>query len=566
VKEEKWKGLRGVCVWAVSLKIHMGKNLATKLAIIVAVLLFFVYGIIGPHSTESLHDNPLQALAKNINLGLDLKGGTHLVLQVHVAEAVNSATDRDVQRIETALATAGVTGATVAKPDAVGQPGLIVISGVTTAQNAQVRSLLNTNEYAQYDVTGQPDGSLKVAMKQAAIDAIEKQTLDTSIEVIRSRVDKLGVSEPQIQPYGLGKNQILVELPGLSDPGRVEEVIQSTAKLEIHAVDGSPVGYDSEAAALSAQPGGVLPTDDYLVSGVGQPGGGKRVYLLKRASEVEGTDFRDAQPGTDINGRPNIKFTLTTDAGEHFYKYTDAHKEGGPTPGSMAIVLENEVKEVAGIRDAIRDQGQIDGGFTQDQANDLSMLLRTGALPASISYTETRTVGPSLGAASIREGVTAAIAGMAAVMIFMLIYYKGSGVNADLALLLNLIILLGYMGWTGAVLTLPGIAGVILTIGMGVDSNVLIFERIREELRAGKTAAGAVKEGFAHAWTTIVDTHVTTIVSAVILLMFGTGPVKGFAVTLIVGLFANLITAVFVSRMIFDWHLQDRPKDAALSI
>jgi preprotein translocase subunit SecD len=544
----------------------MGKNLATKLAIVIVVLLFFIWGIIGPHSMESLRNNPLQALAKNINLGLDLKGGTHLVLQVHVAEAVASETDRDVQRIETALQTAGIVGPIVSKPDPTAQPGLISITGVTPAQSGQVRSLLSGNDYANYDVTGQPDGSIKVSMKLAALNDLEARTLDTSIEVIRARVDKLGVSEPLIQKYGLGENQILVELPGVSDPGRVQDVIQSTAKLEIHAVDGSPAGYDNEQAALAAQPGGQLSTDDYMVSGAGQPGAPSRVYVLKRAAEVEGTDFRDAQPGNDINGRPNIKFTLTTEAGDRFFKYTDAHRDGGSTPGSMAIVLENQVKEVAGIRDAIRDQGQIDGGFTQQQADDLSMLLRTGALPASISYIETRTVGPSLGAASIREGVTAAVAGMAAVMIFMLIYYKGSGVNADLALILNLIILLGYMGWTGAVLTLPGIAGVILTIGMGVDSNVLIFERIREELRAGKTAAAAVKEGFGHAWVTIVDTHVTTIVSAIILLMFGTGPVKGFAVTLMVGLFANLLTAVFVSRMIFDWHLKDRPKESALSI
>ena len=232
----------------------------------------------------------------------------------------------------------------------------------------------------------------------------------------------------------------------------------------------------------------------------------------------------------------------------------------------MAIVLEDKVREVASINSAISDSGEIEGGFTKQQAEDLSLMLRTGSLPASLSYLETRTVGPSLGAASIRQGVIAAIAGMAAVMLFMLIYYKGSGVNADLALILNLIILLGFMGYSHAVLTLPGIAGVILTIGMGVDSNVLIFERIREELRAGKTAAAAVKEGFAHAWITIVDTHVTTIVSAIILLMFGTGPVKGFAVTLMVGLFANLVTAVFVSRMIFDWHLQGKDRTALLSI
>jgi preprotein translocase subunit SecD len=232
----------------------------------------------------------------------------------------------------------------------------------------------------------------------------------------------------------------------------------------------------------------------------------------------------------------------------------------------MAILLDNKVKEVASIQSAIRDSGEITGGFTQQQANDLSLMLRTGALPASITYLETRTVGASLGAASIHQGVVAAIAGMTAVMIFMLVYYRGAGINADLALILNLVILLGFMGYTGSVLTLPGIAGVILTIGMGVDSNVLIFERIREELRAGKTAAAAVDQGFKHAITTIIDTHVTTIVSAMILFLFGSGPVRGFAVTLAFGLFANLFTAVFVSRVIFDAILQRKERGATLSI
>ena len=303
-----------------------------------------------------------------------------------------------------------------------------------------------------------------------------------------------------------------------------------------------------------------------LVHGQATPTAPDQVWMLKRASEVEGTDFRDAQPSTDINGRPNLHFTLTTEAGDRFYKYTDAHRVGSADPGSMAIVLGDKVREVASINSAIRDSGEIEGQFSPSEVNALSLMLRTGALPASLDYIETRTVGPSLGAQSIRQGVIAAIAGMAAVMIFMLVYYKGSGINADLALVLNLIILLGFMGYSGATLTLPGIAGVILTIGMGVDSNVLIFERIREELRAGKTAAAAVKEGFGHAWITIVDTHVTTIVSAIILLMFGTGPVKGFAVTLMVGLGANLITAVFVSRMIFDWHLEGKDRTALLSI
>jgi preprotein translocase subunit SecD len=354
-----------------------------------------------------------------------------------------------------------------------------------------------------------------------------------------------------------------VELPGISNPEEVEEVIQSTAKLSIHAVTGGP--YDSDQAALQAN-NGVIPADSMLVHGSGSAGAPDQVWLLKRVSEVEGTDFRDAQPSQDQNGRPNIRFNLTTDAGNRFYKYTEAHSSSSSTPGSMAIVLDNKVREVAAIQSAIRDSGEITGGFTQQQANDLSLMLRTGALPASISYLETRTVGPSLGASSIHQGVVAAIAGMLAVMIFMLVYYRGAGINADLALILNLVILLGFMGFSGQVLTLPGIAGVILTIGMGVDSNVLIFERIREELRSGKSAAVAVDQGFKHAITTIIDTHVTTIVSAMILFLFGSGPVRGFAVTLAFGLFANLFTAVLVSRVIFDAILQRKERGAALSI
>ena len=537
----------------------MRNKLGTKLALIVVVLLFFIYGIFGI-PTHGLK----QAITDRIHLGLDLKGGTHLVLAVHVEEAVASATDRDVQRLEAALPAAGVTGAKVAKTDPA-HPETITISGVTPAQNSAVRSLVSATAYSGYDLAPQSDGTLKLTMRPSAVTDLETRTLDTSIETIRERIDKLGVAEPVIQKYGLGDNQILVELPGVDDPARVEDVIQETAKLEIHAVDGSPAGFDDETAAL-ASVSNALPPDDYMVRGVGSAGAPDRVYILKRASEVEGTDFRDAQPSTDINGRPNITFTLTTEAGDRFFKYTDEHKSGGATPGSMAIVLENKVREVASIQSGIRDQGEITGGFTQQQAQDLSLLLRTGALPASISYIETRTVGPSLGAASIRQGVVAAIAGMAAVMIFMLVYYKGSGINADLALILNLVILLGCMGFSHATLTLPGIAGVILTIGMGVDSNVLIFERIREELRAGKNAATSVKEGFAHAWITIVDTHVTTIVSAFILILLGSGPVKGFAVTLIFGLLANLFTAVFVSRLIFDAHLQGKERTAALSI
>ncbi|ADW70627.1 protein translocase subunit SecD [Granulicella tundricola] len=535
----------------------MGKNLATKLAAIVVVLLFFIYGIIGiPHGSLK------QSIADRIHLGLDLKGGIHLVLAVHVEEAVASTTDRDVQRLEAALPAGGVTGATVGKSDPAHQD-IITITGVPVGQMSSLRTLVGGNDYASYEASSQPDGSMRLTMKPTAISDLEARTLETSIETIRQRVDSLGVSEPTIQKYGLGDNQVLVELPGIANADEVEQAIQSTSKLAVYAVVSGP--YESEQAAMTTL-NNVIPPDATLVHGQSTPNSPDQVWLLNRASEVEGTDFRDASGGTDVNGRPNIHFTLTTEAGDRFYKYTDAHKTGSPTPGSMAIVLGNKVREVASINGAIRDQGEITGTFTQAEVDNLSLMLRTGALPASISYLETRTVGPSLGAASIRQGVIAAVVGMAAVMIFMLIYYKGSGINADLALLLNLLILLGFMGYSHATLTLPGIAGVILTIGMGVDSNVLIFERIREELRAGKTAAAAVKEGFAHAWITIVDTHVTTIVSAAILFLFGTGPVKGFAVTLTFGLLANLFTAVYVSRLIFDAHLKGKERGTALSI
>jgi len=299
----------------------------------------------------------------------------------------------------------------------------------------------------------------------------------------------------------------------------------------------------------------------------GAGGTGDRVFIVGRIPVVGGTDIRDARVGTDSTGRPNVDFNLTAAAGNKFGAFTSAHNETGTDPNHfLAVVLDNKVREFASIRSEIRDTGEIEGGFTDQSAKDLAMLLRSGALPASLHYLTERTVGPSLGADSIRAGVKAAVYGMLAVLIFMLIYYHGAGINADLALILNLVILLGFMGYTSSVLTLPGIAGVILTVGMGVDSNVLIFERIREELRAGKAPGAAVDQGFDRAWTTILDTHVTTIVSAIILFFVGSGPVRGFAVTLTFGLLANLFTAVFVSRVIFDAILSRKQRGEALSI
>jgi preprotein translocase subunit SecD len=542
----------------------MKKNLKQKIVIIIGVLVVFLYGaFFGFDPLKIGGGQPLLSeLTQHIHRGLDLQGGVHLILQVQVKEAVNTETDNSVARIEQDLKTAKLTVSQVSKPDPAAHPEKIQIEGINPTQSTAVQSLLDSKYSNEYDISGGGDNTLSVTMKPNVEKALDDKTVQNTIEVIRDRVDSLGVTEPVIQQYGLGDNQILVELPGISDIDRVRSIITSTARLEIHAVVGGP--YPDEQAAL-ASVGGAIPSDQELVHGSGSMATGSdadSVYVLQRVALVAGTDFRSADPGTDSNtGQRTVHFTLTNEAGDKFWDYTSAN-----VGHSMAVVLGGRVKEVANIESAIRDSGEIRGSFSTDEVTILSKMLRTGALPASINYLEDRTVGASLGADSIKQGVTAAVVGVLLVMVFMLVYYRGSGINADLALFLNLVILLGFMGFSGATLTLPGIAGVILTIGMGVDSNVLIFERIREEMRAGKAPSAAVDQGFAHAWTTILDTHVTTIVSAAILFLFGSGPVKGFAVTLTFGLAANLFTAVYVSRVIFDTHVNNLKAGEVVSI
>ena len=539
----------------------MKKNLNGKIAAIVAVLVICIYGIFGVPSGVT-GAALLDAMSKRIHLGLDLKGGVHLILQVMVEEAVSADTDNTVGRIQQDLKTAGLSFSQVYKPDPA-KPEIIRVEGVSGGKISDTRSLLETKYSNEYDVSGGGvDASFTLTMKPNIESALEDKTVQQAIETIRDRVDTLGVSEPKIESYGLGKYQILVELPGIDDIDRVKVLINSTARLEVHAVVSGPYKDDQEALTSV---GGALPPDEMLARGSGQvspDSDSESVWVLQRVSVVAGQDFRSASPSTDQNtGQREVSFTLTNEAGERFHDYTSRN-----VGQRMAVLMGGRVKEVATIQNAIRDQGRITGSFSPDEVMILSKMLRTGALPASLNYLEDRTVGASLGADSIREGVRAAIVGILVVMAFMLFYYRGAGINADVALILNLIILLGVLGYWGAALTLPGIAGVILTIGMGVDSNVLIFERIREEIRAGKAASAAVDQGFAHAWITIVDTHVTTIVSAAILFVFGSGPVRGFATTLTVGLAANLFTAVFVSRVIFDAHLNKMKPGEMVSI
>ncbi|MGA2369501.1 MAG: protein translocase subunit SecD [Candidatus Korobacteraceae bacterium] len=540
----------------------MNKNLLAKTILIIAVLIVFLVGIVGIPSSFTAK-GLLASLQQRIHLGLDLKGGTHLILQVQVNDAVNADTDRTVEQLKDDLKKANIAYGEISKPDPQQHPEVIAIKGVPPESSSDLRHIIG-DKFPEYDLTSGAQNTWTVAMKSSVATETRKKAVQQAIETIRNRIDQLGVSEPVIQEHGLGDYQILVQLPGVDDPARVKEIMQSTAMLEIRQAVGGP--YPSEQAAMQAN-NGVLPPDAILMKGTTGVHGqndnseGEAYWLISRASAVSGGDLRSADAGHDENGRADVNFILTGEGGRRFAAFTGAH-----VGDKLAVVLDNRVKSVATIQEQIHDQGRITGSFSEQETRDLALTLRSGALPAGIKYLQEVTVGPSLGADSIRQGVRAAVIGMAVVMIFMLFYYRAAGINADLGLFLNLVILLGFLGFSGATLTLPGIAGVILTVGMGVDSNVLIFERIREELRHGKTPSSAVDQGFAHAWTTIIDTHVTTIVSAIILFLFGTGPVKGFAVTLSFGLAANLFTAVFVSRVIFESILNRHQRGEALSI
>jgi preprotein translocase subunit SecD len=541
----------------------MTKNLGWKLVLIFGTLIVFLFGIFGLPSgiSGSALSNAIQ---NRIHLGLDLKGGTHLILEVEVNDAVNADSDRAVERLKDRMRARKINFIEVSKPDPASNPDKIVITGIPPESSSDLRTIVS-EQLPDYNLNSGAANTWTLTMKPPQLADLKNRAVQQAIETIRNRIDKLGISEPVIQEHGLGQYQILVELPGVDDPARVKEIMQSTAMLEVRQALNNGQPYSSQDAALQAN-GGVLPPNSVLLPGrsigANENAEGDVYYLISRTSAVAGHDLREARVTRNSQtNMPEVEFFLTADGGRRFSEFTGAH-----VGDYLAVILDNKVMEVAVIKSQIGDTGVIEGRFTDQQARDLALILNSGALPASIKYLQESTVGPSLGNDSIRAGVRAAVIGMAAVLLFMLVYYRGAGINADVALIFNLIILLGFMGYFGATLTLPGIAGVILTVGMGVDSNVLIFERIREELRNGKTPPSAVDQGFSHAWVTIVDTHVTTIVSAAILFIFGTGPVKGFAVTLTFGLLANLFTAVFVSRVIFDWVLSRKLRGEALSI
>jgi preprotein translocase subunit SecD len=551
----------------------MQRNLTLKTGVIAATILVCLFGIIGfpkflggvgiPLSVAQLKSN----LQQNIHLGLDLKGGSHLVLQVQVQDAAKTTADQTIENLRDATKTANIIvagfdrnePATLQDTDSI----QVNIHGVDQTKTQQFRSLI-ADKYPDWVLTPVNASDYKMNMKPSALIDLKRNTVAQERDTIERRVNALGLTEPTVQDYGASDKQseILVELPGVDDPAAVKDLIGSVAQLKIVEVK-DPGSWKSREEALASK-GGILPLGTELLdwpAGIGNGAGAW--YLVARTPVITGQDMRNASPRTDSNspGRWECAFSLGQDGARRFGAFTGAN-----IGNRLAVVLDNQITSVATIQAKIEDSGVINGLASQQEAQDLALKLRTGALPAGIKYEQERTIGPSLGADSIREGIVAAIAGLVAVIVVMLVYYKKAGINAVLALLLNTVLLMAALSYFGATLTLPGIAGVILTIGMAVDSNVLIFERIREELRTGKSIPAAVDAGFGKAWWTIVDTHVTTIVSCLFLFMFGTGPVRGFAVTLVIGLLANVFTAVFVSKVIFDWELSRSKQVTVLSI
>jgi preprotein translocase subunit SecD len=476
---------------------------------------------------------------KTINLGLDLQGGIHLVLGVDIDKALQVQTERAGDTVRAALEKKGVGVKSIERR---GNTELTVqLASPQTWADAQAV----LKDFGNFDVkeADQPAGRLVLAMRPREVASQREWFVKQGLETIRNRVDQFGVAEPSIQQQG--DNRILVQLPGVQDPERAKALIGKTALLEFKLVN--------EGANVEQAVGGQVPVGSELLYERRvdkQTKEERRIpYVVEKKALLTGADVANARVSIDQNtSEPYVSLELTGTGGKQFADLTSAN-----VGRRLAIILDGNLYSAPVIRERIPSgQAQITGSFTSETATDLAIVLRAGALPAPVQVLEERTVGPSLGADSIHRGVVSSAAAAIAVVLFMLIYYRLSGLIADVALALNLLVLLAALAGFHATLTLPGIAGVVLTIGMAVDTNILIFERIREELRSGKTVRAAIESGFARAFRTVIDTHVTVLVSAAILYQFGTGPVKGFAVTLAIGIFASLFTAVFFTRLVFD--------------
>jgi preprotein translocase subunit SecD len=516
----------------------MQKNLRWKLLVILGAIVLSVWGF--------------YPLDEKVNLGLDLRGGVHLVLRVNTDDALQVETETTTERLRETLDAAGVVVGAVA----VTSPTTFEATGVADAATFLQYAIEVDNTFNRSAIA---DG-YRYTMRGPIESQYRDEAVEQAIQTIERRVNELGVAEPVVARHGVA-GQVLVQLPGVDDVDRAKEIILSTALLELKMVQFGPFA-DRETAIQTL--GGQVPPEMEIVSGadnLGIAGGGELIYVVRQVAAVTGRDLRTARSSLDINNLPAVSFSLTQDGAQRFGQVTQEN-----IGRQLAIILDNQVVSAPTIESRITTDGQITGAFTQQEVSDLALTLRSGALPASMDYLEERTVGPSLGADSIRAGVTASLGGLALVVVFMLFYYRLTGVNAVISVVLNLMILLAMMAYMGAALTLPGIAGFVLTIGIGVDSNVLIFERIKEELATAKSVRGAVSAGFDRVWWTIVDTHVASLIAAAFLFQFGTGPIRGFATTLFIGLISNVFTAVFVSRTVFEAMFSRRRSVQALSI
>jgi preprotein translocase subunit SecD len=536
----------------------MNRNLRTRsiiIAVITAVCLIIMFGPwhrTGKSAGDFFKPSKLKEnLSENIKLGLDLRGGTHLVMQVQADDAIKAITDGNVLKTDSELKKLNIPFTAVKSP----ANGVVVVETPDASKHSEIRDKMLPffGGESEWSVTTSTNpASVTFSLNSGAANRIRREATDQAKTIIEQRINQFGVTEPTVQLHGREEDhQILVQMPGIDDPERVKKLIQGQSKLEIRAVSGYGQKYvtraEAEATLAGATDKEVLPYNEKRGDGRLDTG----FYVVDKVPVITGADLRNARGIQSQQGFGyEVAFDLKPTGSEKFGTWT-----GSNVGNYLAVVLNDEIKSVAVVRSRIDDSGRIEGNFTRQQAEDLGLVLRSGALPAKIVYLEERTVGPSLGADSIRQGMVSLVAGLGLVILFMLFYYRFSGLNAVIALALNLVILLAGLAAFGATLTLPGIAGVILLIGMAVDSNVLIFERIREELHAGKIVRSAVDTGFDKALVTIIDTHVTTIVSAAFLYAFGTGPIKGFAVTLTIGLLANLFTAVYVSRTMFIWEL-----------
>ena len=518
----------------------MMKNLRWRLTLTVLVIAVAVFAFYPPE--------------QKINLGLDLKGGVHLVLRVKTDDALRSESEITAERLRETLTRDAIQFTDIDVP----APDQFRVTGVT--DDAAFRAATADAEATfDRDATG---GTYTFTIKPNIANSLRDESVTQALQTIERRVNELGVAEPIVARYS-GRDQILVQLPGVSDVQRAKQVIRATAQLQFRLVD-NPTPFPTREAALDAY-NKALPSDVEILpgrlEGTGTAGTAGTVYYgVKKISIVTGSELRSAQQGLDQFNRPAVLFTLKQDAAERFGNFTQSNI-GKP----LGVILDERVMSVATIQDRITDNGQING-ISREEMADLVITLKSGALPASLTYEEERTVGPSLGRESIEAGVMASLGGLSLVILFMLFYYRLTGLNAIISIIVNLVILLGMMAYLGATMTLPGIAGFILTIGMGVDSNVLIFERIKEELAAGKAARAAINAGFDRVWWTIVDTHVASLIAAAFLFQFGTGPIRGFATTLTIGLLSNVFTAVFVSRTVFDLVLSRRRQVQTISI